>query len=258
MARRLIALTLFAFLAACSGGSTELPPASALPRVLTTPALEPWVSHWITAYRTEHGAPGFEVEVLPLAAGVDAVDDGDAAMLISGAEIPGDWFASPLGLEGIAVLVHPDNIVRSYSLSDLAAIFTGRIRTWQELEGSGGEIVPLIPLAGDEMRLRFEEVVMGGAPSTSNAILAPSTTAMIAMIAESPSSIGYAPLSLMSDDVRAVRVEGILPGESNIADGTYPLVFAVIATAPEEPGGAIRDWLGWLQSDHASEDPTGD
>jgi phosphate transport system substrate-binding protein len=229
-----------------------------LPRLVTTPALEPWVSNWITAYRAEHGAPGFEVEVLPLGAAIEAVEDGDAALIISGAEVPGDWFATPLGQEGIAVLVHPDNIVRSYSLSALASIFTGRIRTWQELEGSGGEILPLIPMAGDEMRIRFEDVVMGGAPSTSNAILAPSTAAMIAMIAESPSSIGYAPLSLTSEDVRVVRVDGVLPGESNIVDGTYSLVLEVIAAAPDEPGGAIRDWLGWLQSDHARGAISGD
>jgi phosphate transport system substrate-binding protein len=229
-----------------------------LPRLVTTPALEPWVSRWITAYRAEQGAPGFEVEVLPLAAAIDAVEDGDAVMIISGANIPGDWFASPLGLEGIAVLVHPDNIVRSYSLNELASIFTGRTRTWLELEGSGGEILPLIPLVGDEMRVRFEEAVMGGAPSTSNAILAPSPAAMIAMIAESPSSIGYAPLAQLSDDVRVARVDGMLPGESNIADGTYPLVIEVIAAAPEEPGGAIRNWLGWLQSDHSQEAPSDD
>jgi phosphate transport system substrate-binding protein len=225
-----------------------------LPHLATTPALEPWVARRITAYNAEQGAPGFEVEVLPPAAALQAVEDGEVALIVAGVEMPGDWFASSVGFEGIAVLVHPDNIVRSYTLSELASIFAGRLGTWDELGGSGGEIMPLIPLSGDEVRERFEVVVMDGAPSTSNAIIAPSPQAMIAMIAANPNSIGYVPLSMTSDDVRIVRVDGALPGPSSLADGTYPLTIEVIAAAPSEPTGVIRDWLVWLQSDHSQDE----
>lgn len=249
MAKRHITFVILALLTACTGRTDELPPAVPLPRIATTPALEPWVARWLTAYHAEQGAPEFEVEVLPPAAALKAAEDGDVALIVSGVEIPADWFASTLGFEGIAVLVHPENIVRSFSLNELASIFTGRLMTWDELGGSGGEIMPLIPLVGDEVRELFEDTVMGGAPSTSNAILAPSPQAMIALVAANPNSIGYAPLAMTSDDVRVVRVEGALPGQSSLTDGTYALMFEVVAAAPQEPTGAIRDWLVWLQTD---------
>jgi len=251
VAKRLLWTLLVVLLASCAGAPTELPPATPLPRLVTTPALEPWVSQWIAAYHTAQGQIGFSVDVLPPAAALEAVGEGDAKLVVAGIEVPSSWFATPLGIEGIAVLVHPDNPVRNFSFSDLASLFAGRIRAWDELGGSDGSVQVVIPLAGDEVRLRFEGLVMQGSSTTSTALLAPSPTAMIAIIAANPQAIGYLPMSQTDEDVRVVRVEDVLPGEANIARGTYPLTLEVIAMAPDEPGGALHDWLIWLQAEQS-------
>lgn len=248
MAKPLSAILLLALLVSCASPATEPPPASPLPRLATTPALEPWVSQWVAAYRLEHGSLGFEVEVLPPAAALEAVEEGEVALLVAGIGAPDGWFATPLGFEGIAVLVHADNSVRSFSLSELDALFGGRMRSWTDLGGAEGGVQPVIPLAGDEVRLRFETVVMGGVSSTSYSLLAPSPAAMLSMIASDPLSIGYVPLSLNAGEAWIARLEGVLPGETTLADGTYPLLLEVIAMAPTEPQGVLRDWLAWVQA----------
>jgi phosphate transport system substrate-binding protein len=255
VAKRLLSTMLLVLLASCAGSATELPPATPLPRLATTPALEPWVSHWIAAYRTAGGSLGFEVEVLPPAAALEAAEEGDAALVVAGIEAPDGWFASPLGIEGIAVLVHSGNAVRSFSLGELASIFAGRTRSWTDLGGSEGNVQPVIPLAGDEARLRFETLVMGGVSSTSYALLAPSPAIMTSAIASDPLTIGYVPLSQAVGEARIVRVDGLLPGEANLADGSYPLRIEVVAMAPGEPSGSLRDWIAWVQAELASETP---
>ncbi len=255
MVKHLLSLGFLMLIASCTGTVTELPPATPLPRLATTPALEPWVTRWIAAYRTAHGSLGFEVEVLPPAAALEAAEEGEVALVVAGLEAPTDWFITSIGIEGIAVLVNPENSVRSFSLSELAALFSGRVRSWSDLDGAEGTVLPVIPLAGDEVRLRFESQVMGGVPSTSYALLAPSPPALVSMIVGNPDAIGYVPLSYAADAARTVRVEGMLPGESTLADGTYPLRLQVVAMAPEEPTGPLRDWLVWLQAEQSPDTP---
>jgi phosphate transport system substrate-binding protein len=78
---------------------------------------------------------------------------------------------------------------------------------------------------------------------------------MVSMILANPYTIGYVPLSYSAEEPRIVRVDGILPGESTLADGTYPLLLEVVAMAPEEPTGPLRDWLVWLQAEQTPDTP---
>jgi ABC-type phosphate transport system substrate-binding protein len=78
---------------------------------------------------------------------------------------------------------------------------------------------------------------------------------MVSMVMANPYAIGYVPLSYTTDEARIVRVDGSLPGSSNLGDGTYPLLLEVVAMAPEEPTGPLRDWLIWLQSEQSPDTP---
>jgi ABC-type phosphate transport system substrate-binding protein len=106
----------------------------------------------------------------------------------------------------------------------------------------------MVPLGSDELRQRFEALVMNGESPTGNALLAPTPEAMLDAVVADPNAIGYLPMSQSSEDVRNVRVDGVLLGEASLADGRYPLWMEVIAMAPTEPTGALRDWLAWVQA----------
>jgi hypothetical protein len=248
VAKRLLWTLLFLMLASCGPSSSTTPTLDLLPRLAVTPALEAWVASSLTAYREDHGSLEFTVEVLSYEAALEAAESEAVELVVVGWEPPSDWFATPLDVEGIAVVVNPGNPVRNYTLYDLAAIFSGRLRLWDELGWGEGIVQPVIPLAGDEARRRFEDVVMAGESPTGNALLAPSSEAMAAAVAADPNAIGFMSMSYATEDVRGVRVDGVLLGESSLADGRYPLWLEVIATAPQEPTGALRDWLAWVQA----------
>ncbi len=48
--------------------------------------------------------------------------------------------------------------------------------------------------------------------------------------------IGYISLGLVSDRVRALPLDGVVPGEATIRDGTYKLVRPVPFRDPGRPG----------------------
>ena len=45
-----------------------------------------------------------------------------------------------IAIDGLAIILHPDNPLASLDTAQLAAVFAGEVRTWEELGGKGGAI----------------------------------------------------------------------------------------------------------------------
>ena len=254
MAKRIVALLLSLMLASCTTEPTTTPTLT-LAQVVTTPALEWIVARWCASYAEELGLSPIELEILPPDEALAVAESGEVELVITGREPLTDWFAVLLKIEGIAVVVHPSNPLRVFSTEDLAAIFTGSVTSWQELGGADEQIQPVIPLPGDEVRIRFENLVLGGSPPSPDAQLGPTPLAVSMIVAEDPGAIGYLPFSLVTEEVRPIRVDGVLPGPSTVQDGRFPLRLEILALAPKEPVGVAYDWLVWLQSSQPTENP---
>jgi phosphate transport system substrate-binding protein len=217
-------------------------------RIAASPFLEPIAAAWVSTYTAAVGVPAFDLDPMPEEAGRAAAERGEVALMLTVEEPPPGWFAAPLGLDAIALVVHPSNSLRSFSLTELAGVFSGRISDWQTLGGPALAIQPVVPLPGDGLRKAFELEVMRGSPVSPNAWIAPTPAAVLALVAEEPGAIGYLALSQVRGDVRLTRVEGVLPGEATLADGRYLLALILLGIAPAEPTGPVRDWLAWLQA----------
>jgi phosphate transport system substrate-binding protein len=199
------------------------------------------------SYREEIGAPEFDLLPLPYSQAVEAAAAGGVKLVISAADPEPNWFITPLTTDGLSVIVHVDNPVLDLSLEDLRRLFSGGISNWSELGGQDLAVQPYLPFRGDDLRERFEQAVMAGVRPAGVAYLVPHSRAARQAVSDDPAGVAFIPASMVDDSVRAVRIEGILPGPSTLADGRYPLRLPVSASAPEEPTGAIRDWLVWLQ-----------
>lgn len=128
--------------------------------------------------------------------------------------------AVTIALDGIAVIVNPENPVADLTMEQIAAIATGEITDWAEVGGTAGEIVMLGREAGSGTRDGFESIV-GVSDACVYAQELTATGAVIAAVQSNPNAIGYASLSALDDTVKAVTVEGISCTEQTIQDGTY-------------------------------------
>lgn len=236
-------------LTACASEPPQ--PTLAIGRVAVSPSLEASAAQRMAAYAAERGVPAFDLEPWLEQAAIEALDAGELDLLISGREPPQGWFATPLWTEGIAVVVHPSNPVRSYTLAELGALYRGLVGSWDILRGDSIPVTLIAPYPDDSLRLRFEALAMNGATLSAAARLALTPQDTIIALRQDPGGIGLIPFSQLSADVRAARVEGVLPSEGTVADGRYPLRLQIAAIAPSEPTGALRDWLAWIQADEA-------
>jgi phosphate transport system substrate-binding protein len=71
---------------------------------------------------------------------------------------------------------------------------------------------------------------------------------MTTLVNEEESAIGFMPLSHVSNEVKALRLNGVAPQSSAEGNGRYPLTLEIRALAPERPGGETYEWLAWLQA----------
>jgi phosphate transport system substrate-binding protein len=157
------------------------------------------------------------------------------------------WWTA-IAQDGIALVVHPQNIVGSLTLSKARDIFFGRILDWEEIGGTPGEIVVVSREDGSGTRGVFEEIVMGEKRVTLTAIVMPSSEAVVEYIARHPTAIGYVSMGYLSPQVKALPVEGVSPAPEDVRSGAYPLTRPLYLLTGQEPTGEVRAFIEFALS----------
>lgn len=145
--------------------------------------------------------------------------------------------------EGIAVIVHPGSPVTDIGLAQLREIFRGRLQSWQ-----GVTFTVVSREDGSGARAAFESIVLGGESTTLNAVVMPSSKAVIEYVASTPGAIGYVSTERLDDSVRVLPIEGVPPTEQTINDGQYALWQPLYLASSGDPRGEAREFAQWLLS----------
>lgn len=157
--------------------------------------------------------------------GIQAVSEGRCDIGLSSRALKDDEKASglketTLALDGIAIIVNPQNPVKDLSLEQIAKIYTGEITNWKDVGGSDAEIVLIGREAGSGTRDGFESITDTKDACQYRQELT-STGDVITTVSQNPDAIGYASLSSVKDTVKAVTVGGVAPTEDTVKDGSY-------------------------------------
>ena len=157
--------------------------------------------------------------------GIQAVSEGRCDIGLSSRALKDDEKASGLketivALDGIAIIVNPQNPVKDLSLEQIAKIYTGEITNWKDVGGEDAEIVLIGREAGSGTRDGFEAITKTKDACQYRQELT-STGDVITTVSQNPDAIGYASLSSVKDTVKAVTVGGVAPTEDTVKDGSY-------------------------------------
>ena len=157
--------------------------------------------------------------------GITAVAEGRCDIGLSSRSLKDEEVAqglteTKLALDGIAVVVNPENPVEDLTLEQIAQIYTGEITNWSEVGGNDAEIVVIGREAGSGTRDGFESIT-GTAEACKYRQELTSTGDVIATVASNPDAIGYASLAALKDTVKALSVSGVTPTEETVKDGSY-------------------------------------
>lgn len=168
----------------------------------------------------------------------------------------------PIGVDGVAVIVHPRNDVAVLTLLQLRDLFSGHLLDWKDVGSSlkSGDGVLLISREdGSGTRLFFEDQVMGDERVALTAVVMPTSQDVVAYVADHPQAIGYVSAAYLRDSrgelltdpdapVRIVPVEGLLPSPDNLRQQRYHLAQPIFLVSRAEPTGWVRQFVDFTLS----------
>ena len=157
--------------------------------------------------------------------GIQAVSEGRCDIGLSSRALKDEEKASglketTLALDGIAIIVNPENPVSDLDVETIAKIYTGEITNWKDVGGEDAEIVVIGREAGSGTRDGFETIT-GTTDTCQLRQELTSTGDVITAVSQNPAAIGYASLSAVKDTVKALTVGGVAPSEDTVKDGSY-------------------------------------
>ena len=187
-------------------------------------------------------------------AGITGVLDGTCDLGLSSRALTDDEKSQGaveniIALDGVAVVVNPENTVTDLTTEQIAQIFTGEITNWSELGGADAEIAVFGRENGSGTRSAFEEIV-GVEDACVYTNEYSSTGDVIGNVASNPNAIGYASLSAVDETVTAVNVNGVAPSEATVLDGTYEIQrpFVIVTVEGTELSAEAQAFLDYAMS----------
>ena len=191
--------------------------------------------------------------------GIKAVSEGTCDIGLSSRNLKDDEKASGLtgtvlALDGIAVIVNPNNPVSDLSVEQIASIYKGEITNWKDVGGSDAEIVLIGREAGSGTRDGFESIT-GTNDACKYRQELTSTGDVITTVSQNPDAIGYASLASLKDNVKALTVGGIAPTEETVKDGSYVIQrpFVLVTKDGVELSETAKKFFDYATSSQAAE-----
>ena len=159
-----------------------------------------------------------------------------------------------LALDGIAIIVNPDNPVNDLDLETIGRIYRGEITNWKDIGGNDLEIVLIGREAGSGTRDGFESITDTEDVCKYRQELT-STGDVITTVAGNPAAIGYASLASVKETVKALSVSGIMPTEETVKDGSYVVQrpFVLVTRSNVELSEAAQKFFDYITSSEANE-----
>jgi phosphate transport system substrate-binding protein len=172
-----------------------------------------------------------------------------------------------IGFDGIAVIANAANPVKAFSKDQLRDLFSGKIRSWQEVGGKNASIEICGPNRDHGTFSAFTEILQlveektGADGKKMKKDLIPETysgfqshNATIAYVIEHPNALGFIPVGFLESGanaslhIKGVEVDGIAPKAINVANHSYPIIrpLQIVHKGPLAAGAA--DFVKFLLS----------
>lgn len=188
--------------------------------------------------------------------GISAVKEGRCDIGLASRDLKEeekeDLNGTVVAIDGIAVIVNPENKVEDLSMEQIADLYTGKVTNWSEVGGEDAPVVLIGREASSGTRDGFESVTKTE-DACKYAQELTSTGDVIQTVASNPNAIGYASLASVKDSVKAVKVEGVEASKTTIQDGSYKIQrnFVFVTKKEEELSTAAKAFFEYVTSGEA-------
>lgn len=169
-----------------------------------------------------------------------------------------------VGLDGLAVVVHPSNSISQLTTDQLRNIFMGTATNWKDVGGNDQSITILSREVNSGTHVYFKEHVLrkgndkGPEEYASSALLMSSSQAIADEVAQNKSAIGYYGMGYISPKQKALAVSQkggsfISPSLATVKNGTYPISRPLFMYTAGAPQGLVKTFIDFVLSAEGQE-----
>jgi phosphate transport system substrate-binding protein len=223
---------------------------------------------WAEEFMTEN--PGAVVQVTGGGSGVGiaALIDGTTDVANSSREIKDeeveeckangvDVLEFSVALDGISVIVNPDNTVESLTLAQIKDIYTGKTKNWIEVGGPDATIVCYGRQSSSGTYVYFKEYVLEDKDYRADTQELAGNSVLCDSVARDVGGIAYVGVGYAAqrDDVKILGVmaedgaDPVKPTNETVANGTYPISRYLYNYTNGKPEGVAKAYLEFALSD---------
>jgi phosphate transport system substrate-binding protein len=131
--------------------------------------------------------------------------------------------AHAIAMDGVCLIVHPSNPLMEITIEQARKIYAGELANWKELGGPDAKVVAISRETNSGTYETFEHFVMGKTKMAAGVEYVTSNPQAHARVKSTAGAVSYVGLGFVDKDVKALKVNGVLPTRKTIATGTYPL-----------------------------------
>ena len=158
-----------------------------------------------------------------------------------------------IGIEGIAIVVHPKMNINNISLAQLNGIFEGVITNWDQLGGPHKKINVYSRSEGSSTRAFVEDVILRGAKFARDAKVTDNAVALSEAIAQDPDGIGYLTIKNLTNKVKAVAIDGVEISDKTLLLKLYPLCRDMFLVNKNSASEIAKDFVHYSMSEAGQE-----
>jgi len=164
--------------------------------------------------------------------------------------------------DGIAVVVNPENPLSELTIEQIGKIYTGVYKNWREVGGPDHEIVILSRESSSGTYVFFQEHVMKKKDYSPDAMLMPSTSAIIQSVSQDMWAIGYVGLGYgvqAADRVKMLSIKetadtpAVVPSVATVQDGSYSIARGLYFYTNGAPSGVTKEFVDFVLSQKGQE-----
>ena len=131
--------------------------------------------------------------------------------------------AHVVAMDGVCVVVHPSNSVKELTTQQVRDIYMGKITNWKQVGGPDLKIVAISRDTSSGTFETFHKLVMKKKEMAPKVEYVNSNPQAHARVKTTKGAIGYVGIGFLDSNVKALKVDGILPSWQTIATGQYPV-----------------------------------
>lgn len=196
--------------------------------------------------------------------GIAALIDGEVDIATASREMKADEIEAAkanginpvehtIAIDGISVIVNPNNPVSELTFDQLRGIYNGSISNWKDV---GGEDSPIAVISRDSSSGTYEyfkEAVLLGDEYRPDALTQPATGGIVGEVSQNPNAIGYIGVAYLDESIKALSLDGgngsEYPSSENIISGAYPLSRPLYFYTDGEPSGLTKEFIDYVMSE---------